>query len=277
MEQTPKSIKYFHDDATTVVNITLDDLVRQQNNTSPMMDRRLEDAAALPHPVTPNDHSSERDDVSSSHRLFLLPGSDINTSHSYVSSLFLPLMDGTESTVGDMPPQDNPYRGSSSRRHDSTWTTTTTTVTSNSKVPMMDVLDEQFWLAANALDDWEIEWRIDYVASTSIDVLLGRGAFTNNHPGNVRFRARAALFRPYYGATSSKKVKRQICQSLVTMMKMDGARFLKKDTDDGTAANSYFVVHDDIARNKASQALREDPEVARVRRETRRAERNAIR
>ena len=36
---------------------------------------------------------------------------------------------------------------------------------------MMDVLDEQFWLADNALDDWEVEWRIDYVATTSIDGL----------------------------------------------------------------------------------------------------------
>lgn len=129
--------------------------------------------------------------------------------------------------------------------------------------------DEHFWANPKALD--ELEWAddVDNVVCTPKDVLLGRGASTNKHEGNVQFRALAAQLRPDYMATTSKIVKRQVCQRLVTMMKMNGARFLKKQAN----GVNYFVVLDDIALNKSSQALREDPEVARVRRHARKAER----
>lgn len=103
------------------------------------------------------------------------------------------------------------------------------------------------------------------VTYTRYDVLLGRGGLTNKHYGNVRFRAAASLLRPEYVATNSKTVKRHISERLVAMMKQDGARFLDKHKH--SYDNVYFVVDDIVAINKSSQAIREDPEVARVRRQ----------
>ena len=106
-----------------------------------------------------------------------------------------------------------------------------------SNLSLIGASDEDLWSALVALDDWD--WPHDEVTCTKKDVLLGRGALTNNHEGNVRFRAYASQLRPDFWNVES-----------LTMMKMDGARFLKKNAN----GMNYFVVEDDIVINKATQA-----------------------
>jgi hypothetical protein len=218
------------------------------------------------HPVTPN-KNNEDDNLSQSG----LRGNDIplllqtNVNHLSIPTfttddddddgLLTPLSVDTDSSVGD-----------------------------GTYPVIRDWTEKDFWATMEALNGWE-DWinqsddddhdhhhdhHTMLVTSTTQDVLLGRGAMTNHHPGNVQFRAVAAQLRPDYVATTSKLVKRRISQQLVTIMKRKGARFLKKYTNDGTT-NNYFEVEDDIAINKSSQAIREDPEVSRVRRQIRNA------
>jgi len=82
------------------------------------------------------------------------------------------------------------------------------------------------------------------------DVLCGRGGFTNNHPGNVRFREKALEFRPWY-EQSSKEEKQRIADLLVESVKSQGHRFLGR----GGGGLWHEVVRG--AHRKASQALRE--------------------
>lgn len=82
------------------------------------------------------------------------------------------------------------------------------------------------------------------------DVLCGRGGFTNNHPGNVRFREKALEFRPWY-ERSSKEEKQGIADLLVESITSQGYRFLGKGKD----GLWHEMVHG--AHRKASQALRE--------------------
>jgi len=82
------------------------------------------------------------------------------------------------------------------------------------------------------------------------DVLCGRGGFTNNHPGNVRFREKALEFRPWY-ERSSKEEKQRIADLLVESITSQGCRFLGKGKD----GLWHEMVHG--AHRKASQALRE--------------------
>ena len=86
---------------------------------------------------------------------------------------------------------------------------------------------------------------------TDDDVLFGRGGFTNSHPGNIRFRAKALEFRPMY-EKSTKEEKFTISQLLLESVTNEGARFLEKGKDD-----QWHQVIGNGARKKASQALRE--------------------
>jgi len=82
------------------------------------------------------------------------------------------------------------------------------------------------------------------------DVLCGRGGFTNNHPGNLRFREKALEFRPWY-EQSSKEEKQRIADLLVESVTSQGRRFLGRGED----GLWHEVVRG--AHRKASQALRE--------------------
>ena len=96
---------------------------------------------------------------------------------------------------------------------------------------------------------------------TDNDVLLGRGGLTNQHPGNILWRALAAQLRPEYITTNSNKTKRQISLRLIDMVKANGGRFLKKN-----ANGEYIEVADADVINKSSAAIREDPALAKERR-----------
>jgi hypothetical protein len=82
------------------------------------------------------------------------------------------------------------------------------------------------------------------------DVLCGRGGYTNNQTGNIRFREKALEFRPWY-EQSSKEEKQKIADLLVESVTSEGHRFLGKGKD----GLWYKVIHG--AHRKASQALRE--------------------
>jgi hypothetical protein len=89
------------------------------------------------------------------------------------------------------------------------------------------------------------------IEPTDDDVLLGRGGFTNTHPGNIRFRDKALELRPWYEA-SDKEQKFQISKILLESVTEKGSRFLEREED-----GLWYEVVGDGARKKASQALRE--------------------
>lgn len=89
------------------------------------------------------------------------------------------------------------------------------------------------------------------VEYTDDDVLLGRGGFTNTHPGNIRFREKALELRQLY-ESSDKEQKFEISKLLLGSVTDKGNRFLERG-DDGL----WHEVVGDGARKKASQALRE--------------------
>eukprot|EP00567_Pseudictyota_dubia_P015440 CAMPEP_0197447010 /NCGR_PEP_ID=MMETSP1175-20131217/11773_1 /TAXON_ID=1003142 /ORGANISM="Triceratium dubium, Strain CCMP147" /LENGTH=138 /DNA_ID=CAMNT_0042978191 /DNA_START=141 /DNA_END=554 /DNA_ORIENTATION=+ len=86
------------------------------------------------------------------------------------------------------------------------------------------------------------------------DILLGRGGKNNQHVGNEQLRNLARAQRDTY-RHSSKKGKSYISRQIVSYVRgMDPpARFLKKDSVTGR----WVDVGDDIAREKAAQALRD--------------------
>ena len=91
------------------------------------------------------------------------------------------------------------------------------------------------------------------VEPTDDDVLFGRGGYSNQHPGNIRFREKAMELRPWYeAATTTKEEKYRISELLVESVKSEGHRFLEKGED-----GLWHEVVGNGARKKASQALRE--------------------
>jgi len=86
------------------------------------------------------------------------------------------------------------------------------------------------------------------------DVLMGRGGKNNQHSGNEKLREMAREECENY-SMSTKKGKSYISRQLVQQMRelTPAARFLKRNTDTG----EWEDVGDDIAREKASQVLRD--------------------
>jgi hypothetical protein len=86
------------------------------------------------------------------------------------------------------------------------------------------------------------------------DILMGRGGKNNQHVGNERFRGLARLQSERY-RLASKKGKSTISRELVRQVRMMNppGRFLKKNVDSGVLED----VGDDVAREKASQVLRD--------------------
>jgi len=91
----------------------------------------------------------------------------------------------------------------------------------------------------------------EYVEPTLNDVLLGRGARSNHHPGNKRYREEVKNLRELYVSIGDKKEKANVSQILLDRIQKN-SRFLDKD------ANGWYVVHNLEALRKASQSLREN-------------------
>lgn len=105
------------------------------------------------------------------------------------------------------------------------------------------------------------------------DVLFGRGSGPNDHEGNIRFRQYVAERKVAYLATNHRLTKTKIAQEIVTLVRAENGRFLKKvepqeiqelGLPEGT--NLFEIVDDATIMEKAKQALRQN--AAKVREES---------
>jgi len=86
------------------------------------------------------------------------------------------------------------------------------------------------------------------------DVLCGRGGSINTHPGNETFRTLVEKHKRIYLTARFKKDKREIADLIIQEIKKQGGKFLSRDAKSGL----WIPVSDDKARDKTSQALREN-------------------
>ena len=94
-----------------------------------------------------------------------------------------------------------------------------------------------------------------YVTISSKDVLMGRGGRSNHHDGNEAYRKRILdLQRTYKGLSRDEKT--QMSKDVVKWVCRRGGKFLQKEGTGPTA--KWYVVTSETARQKVSQALRED-------------------
>ena len=89
--------------------------------------------------------------------------------------------------------------------------------------------------------------------ATDLDVLSGRGAMTNAHPGNIRYRKLIEDYKPEYAALTSKQKKCAFTVRVMEEIKGYGGRFLTKACVKGP----WVVKKPNAARKKISQSLRE--------------------
>eukprot|EP00522_Entomoneis_paludosa_P010751 CAMPEP_0172457276 /NCGR_PEP_ID=MMETSP1065-20121228/21188_1 /TAXON_ID=265537 /ORGANISM="Amphiprora paludosa, Strain CCMP125" /LENGTH=625 /DNA_ID=CAMNT_0013210903 /DNA_START=201 /DNA_END=2078 /DNA_ORIENTATION=+ len=88
------------------------------------------------------------------------------------------------------------------------------------------------------------------------DVLCGRGGSINSHPGNERFRTLVEKRKRVYLTARFKREKRLIASSIVSEIRnlQPSGRFLQLDKKSGL----WKDIGDEKARDKTSQALREN-------------------
>ena len=129
----------------------------------------------------------------------------------------------------------------------------------------------------------------DYVDQpTELDVVSGRGGFSNHHPGNKRYRQVIKDMKSQYKSIANKFEKTCLSRSIVNYVYSYGGRFLRRvelcncDVEKGhrdshrpgeskttiTAATKkssavvrYYIMTPSEARRKTSQSLRENLEV----------------
>jgi hypothetical protein len=100
---------------------------------------------------------------------------------------------------------------------------------------------------------------------TSNDVLMGRGAITDNHEGNKRFRELVRQRKQEYNLTSRHQTKQEISNHIVATIKNRGGAFLRKiesaeESDNlGVPTGTVAWTHasDDVIHLKVKQALRD--------------------
>jgi hypothetical protein len=86
------------------------------------------------------------------------------------------------------------------------------------------------------------------------DVLCGRGGSINSHPGNEVFRTLVEKRKRVYLTARFKREKRLIASSIVSEIRELKGRFLQRDSKSGL----WKDIGDEKARDKTSQALREN-------------------
>lgn len=101
---------------------------------------------------------------------------------------------------------------------------------------------------------------------TDSDVLCGRGGSINSHPGNERFRTLVEKRKRIYLTARFKREKRLIASSIVSEIRAlnPSGRFLSRDAKTG----KWKDIGDEKARDKTSQALRENAPSIRAEIET---------
>ena len=93
--------------------------------------------------------------------------------------------------------------------------------------------------------------------ATDLDVLSGRGAMTNAHPGNIRYRKLIEDYKPEHAALTSKQKKCAFTVRVMEEIKGYGGRFLTKACENGPWVLLDSVKKPNAARKKISQSLRE--------------------
>lgn len=96
------------------------------------------------------------------------------------------------------------------------------------------------------------------------DVLCGRGGSINSHAGNERFRQLVEKRKRVYLTARFKREKRLIASSIVQEIRAEKGRFLSRDATTGL----WKDIGDEKARDKTSQALRENAPTIRAEIET---------
>lgn len=96
------------------------------------------------------------------------------------------------------------------------------------------------------------------------DVLCGRGGSINSHPGNERFRLLVEKRKRVYLTARFKREKRLIASSIVQEIRDANGRFLTRDPK----TLLWHDIGDEKARDKTSQALRENAPTIRAEIET---------
>eukprot|EP00538_Stauroneis_constricta_P013221 CAMPEP_0119551236 /NCGR_PEP_ID=MMETSP1352-20130426/4542_1 /TAXON_ID=265584 /ORGANISM="Stauroneis constricta, Strain CCMP1120" /LENGTH=608 /DNA_ID=CAMNT_0007597257 /DNA_START=131 /DNA_END=1957 /DNA_ORIENTATION=+ len=112
--------------------------------------------------------------------------------------------------------------------------------------------DFWYWLPiAEVLRDW--------------DVLCGRGGESNNFVGNRRYRSLVNDRKEAYRniPVQQRKVKTEFVKAIVQQVHMNGGRFVDLYEPKGW----YYVVTNERARKKTSQALRETKELKWIRKD----------
>jgi hypothetical protein len=114
-----------------------------------------------------------------------------------------------------------------------------------------------------ANDDTDDDRTTAVVVVSDLDVLLGRGGYTNHHIGNVTMRYLVASYRSVYTALPRGK-KALLARNLVHFVQWQGGRFLAAvddDDDDDTAGKTntkeWYECGNARARQKVLQTLRE--------------------
>ena len=90
---------------------------------------------------------------------------------------------------------------------------------------------------------------------TENDVMAGRGARTNLHPGNIPYWRSILAHRETYRESRTDEEKHTVAIGIVDSIKRRNARFLQKEKKDHW--EGWFVLPDKIVIFKVKQALRD--------------------
>jgi hypothetical protein len=105
---------------------------------------------------------------------------------------------------------------------------------------------------ASIFDDGPFD--VPILVSIEHAIICGRGGEAINNPGNKVFREIVANVQDTYKKIKTKKNKTKIAMKIVEHMYEKGMPFVKKEE----APGDYSEVSKEKAREKTSQALRED-------------------
>jgi len=88
---------------------------------------------------------------------------------------------------------------------------------------------------------------------TEKDVICERGGKSNRHAGTKRYRGMIERFKPQYQSMTTKTAKTNLSKKIISQIKENGGRFLKKVEK----SQKYYVLTPVETTKKVSQAMRE--------------------
>jgi hypothetical protein len=101
----------------------------------------------------------------------------------------------------------------------------------------------------------------EITAGGTVEIILGRGAKSNNHGGNKSFRKLVKDSRPAYREAKPRVTKRRIAQSIFVAIEEIGGRFLKpvwtRNEQKRTINRRWIIIEDKNALKKIKQSLQD--------------------